>query len=53
MKNKKEIIFSPAFEITKRDIIEPEPTVRHVPEWYKNLARFEDSNSTKKISLIK
>ena len=50
--SKKEIIFSPAFDINKKGMLEPDQTVRYVPEWYKNLSRFEDSNSTKKLSQI-
>jgi hypothetical protein len=50
--SKKEIVFSPAFDINKKGMLEPDQTVRYVPEWYKNLSRFEDSNSTKKLSQI-
>jgi len=52
MPDKKVLTYSPGFNPDRKHILEPEPAIKVVPEWYKNLAKFEDSNSTKKLSPI-
>jgi hypothetical protein len=38
------ISFTPAFRFAGDRLTAPEPAVRHVPEWYKSLSKFNKSN---------
>lgn len=38
------ISFVPAIDNSNNVLLPPEPAIRHVPKWYKNLAKFERSN---------
>lgn len=42
--NPLKIKFIPAFKNHKPYLLPPEPAVKHVPEWYRGLAKFDKSN---------
>jgi hypothetical protein len=46
------IKFVPAFRVPGERLSHPEPAVRHVPEWYRSLAKFEKSNEDKTLSPV-
>ena len=44
------ISFAPAFRNPGGRLTAPQPAARHVPEWYKSLAKFNKSNEEKTLS---
>jgi hypothetical protein len=38
------ISFTPAFKNYSGHLLPPEPAVKHIPEWYRTLSKFENSN---------
>ena len=49
MKNLLKIKFIPTFPNYKERLLAPEPASKHVPEWYKSLAKHKTSNSEKHL----
>lgn len=50
--SKQKIIFSPGFQDDDRTLLPPEPSIKHIPEWYKNLSRFYTSNKFEDLNPV-
>lgn len=52
MTDRLNIKFTPAFLDYQHRLTPPEPAVRHIPEWYRSLARFDRSNDDITLGVV-
>lgn len=52
MTNPLSIKFTPSFLGHNGRLSHPEPAVKHIPEWYRSLARFDKSNDDKTLGVV-
>jgi hypothetical protein len=52
MTNKLKIIFSPSAIELKDSLLQPEPAIKFIPEWYKKISRFYKNNTISSLNPI-